>query len=57
MTRATRIVVPPGVLAAGHTYFAVIAALSTPDVPYDQAPLRQGLSTVRAETGTATFTP
>ena len=57
LTPRTRILLPPGVLAAGHTYFAVIAALETPDVPYDSAPLRQGLSTVRAETGTATFTP
>jgi hypothetical protein len=57
LTPRTRILLPPGVLALGHAYFAVIAALETPDVPYDSAPLRQGLSTVRAETGTAAFTP
>jgi hypothetical protein len=57
LTARTRILIPPGVLVAGHAYFAVIAALDTPDVAYDHAPLRLGLSTVRAETGTATFTP
>lgn len=56
-TPARRIVLPPGVLVAGRSYFAVIAALATPVVPYDQAPLRRGHSTVRAEAGTAAFTP
>jgi hypothetical protein len=57
LTASPRILVPPGVLVDGHAYFAVIAALKTPDVSYDSAPLRQGLSTVRAETGTAIFIP
>jgi hypothetical protein len=57
LTARLRTVLPPGVLVAGHTYFAVIAALKTPVVSYDSAPLRLGLATVRAETGTASFTP
>lgn len=57
VTPRTRIAAPPGVLHLGHRYFAVIAALSTSEVRYDRAPLRLGLSTVRAETGTAIFTP
>ena len=60
LTPSTRILLPPGVLVSGHTYCTPSSRrLRTPGrrVRPGAAQAGSGISTVRAETGTAIFTP
>ncbi len=49
--------VPPGILVAGHSYFADLAAFSAPNARIDRTPFRRGAPNAYAEALTATFTP
>jgi hypothetical protein len=55
-TSATAVTIPPGVLAAGATYYARITALVAA-VPLDSAPFRAANVYQKAETLTGLFTP
>jgi hypothetical protein len=54
---ATRVAIPPGVLAAGNVYYARVTARSTTPDPFATAPLRRMNIGAWASSLTGTFTP
>ena len=56
VTRSTQITLPPGILAAGCTYFARVTATAS-SAPFDSAPFRSSPVVSWADALTGTFTP
>ncbi|WP_242393652.1 hypothetical protein [Anaeromyxobacter oryzisoli] len=56
-TGATQVQLPPGLLAAGSTYYARITASGLPSDPFATRPERSGATGDWASTLTGTFTP